>query len=284
MRHIRQVDGKEHTVLMMQVENEVGRPWRLAGPHCRRQRGLRRAGAQGFDATIFASSTRTPWSPELRQVWGASNGFKTSGTWEEVFGRASRNSSHPIQRLDRQRNTRHPVASVQAGRWTKFSWPGATPATSTRWPPLARRNTTSRCIATPGCTVMAGQTTPGGALPAAARSPMCMTCGGPARRSIDILAPDLYNRSSPSRLPNAVHTQRQPALRARGATAASRQVRIQGARPPSLKPQRHRLLGVWHRGQRAVAGGRTQGRQPPMPRRRRTPSPRLTPSWISWRR
>jgi len=24
MRHIRQVDGKQHTVLMMQVENEVG--------------------------------------------------------------------------------------------------------------------------------------------------------------------------------------------------------------------------------------------------------------------
>ena len=45
MRHIKEVDGSDHTVLMMQVENEVGRAGRLARPLGGGQQGVCRRGA-----------------------------------------------------------------------------------------------------------------------------------------------------------------------------------------------------------------------------------------------
>jgi hypothetical protein len=84
MRHIREVDGEAHTVIMMQVENEVGCPggthdWvppakaAFAGPVPRQ---LLDYMARNKDALV----------PEFRKVWEAA-GAKTNGTWEEVFGK-----------------------------------------------------------------------------------------------------------------------------------------------------------------------------------------------------
>jgi hypothetical protein len=84
MRHIREVDGKQHTVLMMQVENEIG--------VSETTRDHSPAANAAFEGQVprqlmdYIQKHKDTLIPEFSQVWGA-NGFKTSGTWEEVFGK-----------------------------------------------------------------------------------------------------------------------------------------------------------------------------------------------------
>jgi len=83
MRHIRQVDGEAHTVLMMQVENEVGCPGATRDQ-------LPEAKA-AFNAQVpkqlidYMAKNRANLVSEFHQHWEAAGG-KTSGTWAEVFG------------------------------------------------------------------------------------------------------------------------------------------------------------------------------------------------------
>ena len=84
MKHIRQVDSKDHTVIAMQVENEVGLIGSLARPLPRRQCSLRRAGPR--ELTDYLQQHKDDLLPELKKIWVAAGG-KTSGTWEEVFGK-----------------------------------------------------------------------------------------------------------------------------------------------------------------------------------------------------
>ena len=83
MRHIKEVDGAQHTVLMMQVENEVGvlRDSRDRSPAANRAF----AGPVPAELMNYLEAHKDALIPEFRAVWAA-NGFKSSGTWEEVFG------------------------------------------------------------------------------------------------------------------------------------------------------------------------------------------------------
>ena len=83
MRHIREVDGKEHTVLMMQVENEVG----VLGDSRDRSAAANDAFAGPVPDELMRhlQRHRDTLAPELLEVWKA-NGMKTSGTWAQVFG------------------------------------------------------------------------------------------------------------------------------------------------------------------------------------------------------
>ena len=83
MHHIREVDGKQHTVLMMQVENEVG----IVGDSRDRSPAANAAFAKPVppDLLYYLVKHKDTLAPELLEVWNA-NGAKTSGTWEEVFG------------------------------------------------------------------------------------------------------------------------------------------------------------------------------------------------------
>ena len=84
MRHLREVDGDRHTVLMVQVENEVG-----VIPESRDFSAV--AGAS-FTAAVplplmnFLGEHRAKLNPEFRAAWEAA-GARTSGTWQEVFGK-----------------------------------------------------------------------------------------------------------------------------------------------------------------------------------------------------
>lgn len=84
MRHIRKVDGQAHTVIMVQVENEVGM--------IPEARDYSAAANDLFNKPVpkelmdYLQKHKDTLIPEFRQVWEAA-GFKTSGTWEEVFGR-----------------------------------------------------------------------------------------------------------------------------------------------------------------------------------------------------
>ena len=98
MRHIRQVDGKEHTVLMMQVENEVG----VLGDSRDHIAAANEAFAKPVpkDLMNYLVRHRANLAPELREVWAA-NGYKTSGTWEEVFGPGRPDSIPPVPAEER---------------------------------------------------------------------------------------------------------------------------------------------------------------------------------------
>ena len=83
MRHLRDVDSLEHTVIMVQVENEIG----MIPDSRDRSPVADRLYKQGVPAELmnYLVERREALIPELREVW-ARAGFKTQGTWEEVFG------------------------------------------------------------------------------------------------------------------------------------------------------------------------------------------------------
>jgi beta-galactosidase GanA len=87
MRHIKTVDGSQHTVLMMQVENEVG----VLGDSRDRSETANRAfeGAVPAELTAYLKLHCAGMYAELRDLWEA-NGAKTAGTWREIFGDGER--------------------------------------------------------------------------------------------------------------------------------------------------------------------------------------------------
>ena len=85
MRHIKEVDTR-HTVVMMQVENEVG----VLGDSRDRCDAANKAfeGPVPKELLDYIASHKDTLHPDLSQAWVAA-GSKTSGTWEEVFGKAA---------------------------------------------------------------------------------------------------------------------------------------------------------------------------------------------------
>ncbi len=85
MRHIKEVDT-QHRVIMIQVENEVG----VLGD----TRDRSEAANKAFEAAVpkelldSLSSHKDALQPDFRKAWETA-GFKTSGTWEQVFGKGA---------------------------------------------------------------------------------------------------------------------------------------------------------------------------------------------------
>ena len=84
MRHLREVDGNDHTVVMVQVENEIGMI-----PDSRDRSAIADklfSQAVPVELTNYLQQHKDNLIAEFRAGWDA-NGFKTRGTWEEVFGK-----------------------------------------------------------------------------------------------------------------------------------------------------------------------------------------------------
>jgi hypothetical protein len=83
MRHIRTVDSNDHTVIMIQVENEVG----VLGDSRDRSEMANEAfaGPVPKELTDYLQQNRQALVPEVGHRWQAA-GFQTSGTWNEIFG------------------------------------------------------------------------------------------------------------------------------------------------------------------------------------------------------
>ncbi|MCW5983523.1 MAG: DUF5597 domain-containing protein [Bryobacteraceae bacterium] len=83
MRHIRAVDGRDHTVVMMQVQNEVG----VLGDSRDRNEAANKAFSQPIPAPLsgFLSKNRDRLVPELRKLLDSAAG-RGAGSWEQVFG------------------------------------------------------------------------------------------------------------------------------------------------------------------------------------------------------
>lgn len=84
MRHVREVDARDHTVIMVQVENEIGMI-----PDSRDRSVIANELLNQQvppDLINYLQQHKEHLIPELRALWAA-NAFKTRGTWEEVFGK-----------------------------------------------------------------------------------------------------------------------------------------------------------------------------------------------------
>ena len=86
MRHTREVD-KTHRVIMVQLENEVG----VLGDSRDRSPAADEAFGKPVPKELldYLAKPRQPLLPEFKAVWDAA-GSKTSGTWEEVFGKGAK--------------------------------------------------------------------------------------------------------------------------------------------------------------------------------------------------
>ncbi len=83
LRHLREVDSATRTVILVQLENEVG----LLGDsrdHCQ-EADAAFAAPVPTELTDYLRKNRDALLPETRKLWDAAGG-KASGTWEQVFG------------------------------------------------------------------------------------------------------------------------------------------------------------------------------------------------------
>ena len=83
MKHIREIDSKKHTVVMIQVQNEVG----VLGDSRDRSEAANAAFAGPVSGELMQYLVRhkDDLLSELKEVW-STTGYKESGTWTEVFG------------------------------------------------------------------------------------------------------------------------------------------------------------------------------------------------------
>ncbi len=84
MKHVKEFDGETHTVIMIQPENEIGML-----PSARDHHPLAN---EKFQENVpdefiqYLKKNKSILVPEFKKVW-AQNGYKESGSWEEVFGK-----------------------------------------------------------------------------------------------------------------------------------------------------------------------------------------------------
>jgi beta-galactosidase GanA len=83
MKHIKKTDGNDHTVIMIQTENEIGMlPTAKDYSSLANERYKENVPAELMQYLV---KNKENLVPEFSEIWGK-NGFKNSGTWEEIFG------------------------------------------------------------------------------------------------------------------------------------------------------------------------------------------------------
>ena len=90
MKHIKEIDH-DHTVIMMQVENEMGILGSVRDYSPAAEKAWK--GQVPAELTTYLKQHKGKLYPELEKVWTA-NGSKMKGTWEEVFGKSYSNSDN----------------------------------------------------------------------------------------------------------------------------------------------------------------------------------------------
>ena len=85
MQHLKAVDSQNHTVITVQVENEIGMLPTARNYDARANAAFK----QPVPAPLLAylQRERKNLKPEFAAIWQR-QGFKTKGTWEEVFGQS----------------------------------------------------------------------------------------------------------------------------------------------------------------------------------------------------
>ena len=84
MKHIREIDSRHNTVVMMQIENEIGT--------LRTKRDYSDVANAAFNGPVpaelidYLRKNKDSLHPGVLEAWGK-QGFRESGTWEKVFGK-----------------------------------------------------------------------------------------------------------------------------------------------------------------------------------------------------
>ena len=160
MRHIQQVDGAQHTVLMMQVENEVG----ILGAG----RDHSPAANRAFNGPVprrllqYLAAHKTELNGHFLRFWRR-HGEKTAGNWPQVFGRG-------------------PRAGQVFMAWYYARFINAVAAAGKAQYPLPMYVNTW----------LAGQGAPPGTFPSGGPLPFVQDVWRAAGHAIDIFSPDLY--------------------------------------------------------------------------------------------
>jgi hypothetical protein len=115
MRHVREIDGQQHTVIMIQVENEVG-VLRDSRDHSD-VANKAFAGPVPKELMDYLQQHKDALIPEFREAWKAA-GFKTSGNWEQVFGKGRPEQFQIPIRVDVP-----PYKQEDLDSFRKFHWP-----------------------------------------------------------------------------------------------------------------------------------------------------------------
>jgi beta-galactosidase GanA len=87
LKHLKEADARDHTVLAIQVENEVG----VLGDSRDRSEAANKAFVSAVPKELmqYVQAHRGALDPEFRALWEA-NGSKITGTWAEIFGDTTR--------------------------------------------------------------------------------------------------------------------------------------------------------------------------------------------------
>jgi beta-galactosidase GanA len=160
MQHIKEVDAGDHTVVMMQVENEVG----VLGDSRDRSGAADNAFASPVpeELTHYLKAHRESLYPDLKTLWDG-NGDKTSGAWADVFG--------TTKRADEIFMAWHYARFIQA---------------------VAARGKAAYNLPMYVNTWLAGDETPPGDYPSGCPEPWVVDVWKAAGQSLDFYAPDLY--------------------------------------------------------------------------------------------
>jgi len=84
MKHLHIIDGKQNTIVMIQVENEIGMIPDARDYCIEAEEAFTREVPS--ELMTYLHKNKESLTEELRQAWNNA-GMKTSGTWEEVFGK-----------------------------------------------------------------------------------------------------------------------------------------------------------------------------------------------------
>jgi len=84
MKHVKEIDSDKHTIIMIQPENEIGMLPTARDYHPLSNKKFEEP--VPYELIDYLRKNRNNLVPEFAEVWGK-NGYKESGTWEEVFGK-----------------------------------------------------------------------------------------------------------------------------------------------------------------------------------------------------
>ncbi len=84
MKHLREVDGRLNTVVMIQVENEIGMIPEARDYSAQAEQVF--TGQVPTELLAYLEKNKDSLTEELHRAWNGT-GMRTSGTWEQVFGR-----------------------------------------------------------------------------------------------------------------------------------------------------------------------------------------------------
>lgn len=93
MHHIKSIDSTNQTVIMIQVENEMGLLDHMGETPGNTRRDFCETANSAYTSEVpsglinYLTANKGNLFPELYKVWSR-NGFKVKGTWEEVFGKS----------------------------------------------------------------------------------------------------------------------------------------------------------------------------------------------------